>query len=108
MLLLIILKLNGNVSREFLIIEDDLIAKSYGIKIAYFFEDMNCEFCVKFGRFLRSLFSPIYRIRIQDEYSPKIHYEIYFWTFQFLFAIFIFINMYHFSKFIKNFFFSNK
>ena len=86
MLLLIILKLNGNVSREFLIIEDDLIAKSYGIKIAYFFEDMNCEFCVKFGRFLRSLFSPIFRIRIQDEY----------------------INIYHFSKFIKNFFFSNK
>ncbi len=116
----VLLKLNRNVSkkiiwryyfsnsREFLIIEDDLIAKNYGRKIAYFFEDMNCEFCVKFGRFLRSLFSPIFRIRIQDEYSPKIYYRIYFWTFQFLFATFVFINIYYFSKFIKNVFFSKK
>jgi hypothetical protein len=113
----ILLKLNGNVSKntiyryyfynskEFLIIEDDFIAKNYGRKIAYFFEDMNCEFCVKFGRFLRSLFSPIFRIRIKDEYSPKIYYRIYFWTFQFIFATFVFINIYYLSKLIKSLFY---
>jgi hypothetical protein len=114
---IILLKLSGNVSKkiiwqyyhnnsvELLIIEDDLVAKSYGRKIAYLFEDMNCELCVKFGRFLRSFFSPIFRIRIQDEYSPKIHYKIYFWTFQFIFATFVFINIYYLSKLIKSLFY---
>lgn len=86
---------------EMLIINDDLMPRSYGRKIAYFFENLNCDGCVKFGRFLRSLFSPLNRIRIEDEFSPKINYSIYFYTFQIAFGIFISLNIFYISKFLR-------
>ncbi|MEO0213250.1 MAG: hypothetical protein ABIL49_05180 [candidate division WOR-3 bacterium] len=109
----VIISFNGKISKktiyneyrnnaiEMLVIEDDLMAKSYGRKIAYFIENLNCEYCVKFGRFLRSLFSPLNRIRIKDEFSPNIQYEIYFYPFQILFAIFISINIFFLSIILK-------
>ncbi len=86
---------------EMLIINDDLEPISPGRKIAYFFENLNCDNCVKFGRFLRSLFSPLNRIRIEDEFSPKINYSIYYYTFQIAFTIFISLNIFYLSKFLR-------